>query len=648
MFMGLEKNQLPEELKSSPEMKLHPISLSFSGDWKHLEKEFLYSYNSKSVKYIRLAFLFGIFFYSIFGFLDAVMAPDKKHLLWFIRYALICPGLFVCILLSFLSDFQKFSQLVIVSAIIIAGSGISVMMALVSSPASSSYYAGIILVLMFGYGFIRARFIWASLGGWVNVIIYEIVAIWIVQTPVYVLINNNFFFISANIIGMVTCYSFEFSARKEFFTARMLAEEREKVMTLNRSLEKKVSQRTLELQSAYEKLQKETEDRELFQAKLIQAQRMESVGRLAGGVAHDFNNILSVIIGSSEMVLLETDKDDPRYEDLTIILDAALKSTEITKQLLAFARQQTAAPKVLDINSTIENMLKMLVRLIDEGVELIWLPGENVWPVKIDPSQMDQIITNLCVNGKDAIEDTGCITLETANIRLDERYCQQHLGAVPGDYVLLTVSDSGYGMDEETMRKIFEPFFTTKGLHKGTGLGLATVYGIIKQNDGYIYVDSELGGGTRFRVYLPRHTGDSLDSIEDKSLEPCIGNGETILLVEDDPSILEITAKVLGQLNYSVFPTGSPAKAIQLMEEKKGEIDLLITDVVMPEMNGRELSVELTKICGSLKTLFMSGYPADVIGHRGVLEDGVNFIEKPLSKNELSRKVKETLGQGNI
>ncbi|MFH0729854.1 MAG: PAS domain S-box protein [Pseudomonadota bacterium] len=378
-------------------------------------------------------------------------------------------------------------------------------------------------------------------------------------------------------------------------------------------------------------------------AQFQQAQKMESVGRLAGGVAHDYNNMLSIIIGFGELALGKTNPSQPIYDDLSEILLAARRSAEITRQLLAFARNQTIAPEVLDLNCTIEGMLKMLRRLIGEDIDLAWLPGKGLWPVRMDPSQIDQLLANLCVNARDAITDIGKITIETRNAVFDDAYCADHLGFVPGEYVLLAVSDDGSGMNAETRSHLFEPFFTTKDVGKGTGLGLATVYGIIKQNEGFINVYSEPGAGTTFRIYLPRHAGHGLQKEVQSAVTPALSRGETVLLVEDEVSILKMSHTMLESWGYKVLATTDPGKAERLAAEHPGGIDLLITDVVMPGMNGRDLAERLRAVQPAMKCLFMSGYTADVIAHRGVLDEGVHFIQKPFSKEELAGKVRGVL-----
>ena len=387
-----------------------------------------------------------------------------------------------------------------------------------------------------------------------------------------------------------------------------------------------------------------TEHKQL-EAQLRQAQKMEAVGQLAGGVAHDFNNMLSAIIGYAEFALAQLDASDPVHADVRIICEAAQRSANLTRQLLAFARRQVIAPRVLDLNETIESLLKMLRRLIGEDIDLAWLPCGRLWPVMMDPGQVDQILANLCVNARDAIGGVGKMTIETGHAVLDRAYCDAHAEAIPGEYVLLAVSDDGHGMDQETMGRLFEPFFTTKPVGQGTGLGLATVYGIVKQNNGHINVYSEPGKGTTFRIYLPRHVDVSQAEEEarpEAATAPRRGH-ETILLVEDEPTVLGVGTRILEGAGYTVLAAGSPGEALRLAGEHNGEIHLLITDVVMPEMSGKELAERLSAGRPAIKCLFMSGYTANVIAHQGVLDEGVEFVQKPFTNDQLAAKVRQVL-----
>lgn len=389
------------------------------------------------------------------------------------------------------------------------------------------------------------------------------------------------------------------------------------------------------------------EERDKLESQLIQIKKMESIGRLAGGVAHEYNNMLAIIMGYTQIALDETDPASSLHQDLLQVQVAGQRSVDITRQLLSFARKQTVAPKILNLNAIIEiGILQMLRQLIGENIDLAWKPKANLLTVKIDASQVDQILINLCVNARDAISGTGKITVTTDKAILDGMYCANHPGATPGEYVLLTVRDDGSGIDKDILDNIFEPFFTTKELGQGTGLGLSTVFGIVKQNNGYINVDSIQGVGTTFSIYLPRY-GDPADQAR-KGVQavPVASRGiETILLVEDELMILNMATIMLRTKGYTVLSATTPNEAFELAEQHTGEIHLLVTDVLLPEMNGRELANRLNSLYPDMKLLFMSGYTADIIAREGVLEESCNFIEKPFSSLDLTSKIREILDQ---
>jgi len=384
-------------------------------------------------------------------------------------------------------------------------------------------------------------------------------------------------------------------------------------------------------------------ERKKLEEQLLQSQKMEGIGRLAGGVAHDYNNMLSVIIGYGEMLATKMNKGDPLYRYAEFIAAAAKRGADITKQLLAFARREIVSPLVLNPNDAIDSLGKMFESLIGENIELTFIPAQNVWNIKIDPTQLDQILVNLATNSRDAIDNTGTIIIETSNVHVDEAYAQNHIDFSPGEYVVISFTDSGRGISKETMEKIFEPFFTTKSKGQGTGLGLSTLYGIVKQNGGSINVYSEVGQGTTFKIYLPRHKGDVQQPEETQEEEEPVGGTETILVVEDRADLLELVKNTLQMFGYKVLTALSPAESIQLGKAYYGEIDLLLTDVVMPGMNGKELRNKIQTIRPNIKTIFMSGYTANVIAHEGVLDKGVDFIQKPFTSKALARKVREIL-----
>src|SRR2546421_3075940 len=381
----------------------------------------------------------------------------------------------------------------------------------------------------------------------------------------------------------------------------------------------------------------------LLEAQFRQAQKMEAVGRLAGGIAHDFNNLLTAILGSADLLLDTLAPDAPEREDLEDIRKAAKRAADLTRQLLAFSRQQVLAPQVLDVNELVANMEKLLRRLIGEDVELRTALASGLGAVKADPGQLEQVIVNLAVNARDAMPQGGRLTIETGNVELDQAYAEQHFPAQPGPYVLLAVSDTGTGMDAATLSRIFEPFFTTKEKGKGTGLGLATVYGVVKQSGGYIWVYSEPGQGTSFKVYLPRVAEAPEPARPDVAAAAPLRGSETVLLVEDDEMVRNLTRRMLAGRGYTVLTASRGEDAMGVVERHAGSIDLLVTDVVMPGMSGRALAQRLLAMRPGLKVLYLSGYTDDAIVHHGMLEPGVAFLQKPFSADVLARKVREVL-----
>ncbi|HEY9069411.1 MAG TPA: PAS domain S-box protein [Candidatus Ozemobacteraceae bacterium] len=388
---------------------------------------------------------------------------------------------------------------------------------------------------------------------------------------------------------------------------------------------------------------KAEEDREKILTQLSQATKMESIGRLAGGVAHDFNNMLGVILGRADMALETLTPASPLWEDLHEIRQTASHSADLTRQLLAFARKQTTFPQILDLNVTIGSMLKMIRRLIGEDIELQWSPGETSWKVCIDPGQVDQILANLCVNARDAITGHGRITIQTTQTVLRSTETANHPEVSPGEFVEIRVSDTGMGMDRSTLAHLFEPFFTTKEVGKGTGLGLATVYGIVRQNEGCIFVESKPNEGTLFRILLPRHREASEAASHAAPTLPPLRGGETILLVEDELPLLKLIRKMLAGAGYQVLEAQTPTEALRIAHSHTGTVDLLLTDVIMPEMNGRVLANQIQSVFPNIRRVFMSGYTADVIARQGILDEGAFFLQKPFSPKMLTETIREAL-----
>jgi nitrogen-specific signal transduction histidine kinase len=384
-----------------------------------------------------------------------------------------------------------------------------------------------------------------------------------------------------------------------------------------------------------------SEQREL-QSQLLQSQKMEAIGQLAGGVAHDFNNMIGVILGYAATIEKELDPSDKTYKKVQSIIKAAERSANLARQLLAFARKQLIAPIVVNFNQELANVQKMLERLIGENVGLEFVLSGNLWNVKMDPIQIDQVVTNLCTNARDAIQNVGTIIVRTSNLTITGNPDKVHGGPGPGEYVVLEVSDNGCGMEPATMEKIYEPFFSTKPKGKGTGLGLATVFGIVQQNNGTIEVESAKDKGTTFKVYLPRFLGE-VEEREDVSDAVLSRGTGYVLVVEDEEELLSLIGSTLESHGYTTICTSSPRNALKLCLESDGRLDLLITDVIMPEMNGKQLQKRVEEISPGIKTLFISGYTADVVAERGVLEKETIFLQKPFTPSMLLKKVQSIL-----
>jgi len=396
--------------------------------------------------------------------------------------------------------------------------------------------------------------------------------------------------------------------------------------------------------STFEIFMEDVTETRTLELQLRHAQKMEAIGRLAGGIAHDFNNLLMVISGYVEFLLERLGPDPQLRGPAQEISNATQRATSLTRQLLAFSRKQLLAPKLLDLNELVAENLKMLTRMIGEDIDLVMVPGPTLGAVRADPGQIDQVIMNLAVNARDAMPQGGKLTIETADVTLDENFARTHAPLTPGNYIMLAISDTGIGMDNETQTRIFEPFFTTKGL-KGTGLGLSTVYGIVKQSGGFIFVDSKPQRGTAFRVYFPRADGreDAAAAQESLGLPRADRGQETILLVEDEAILRRLARQYLETQGYKILEAEDGAAALQIVDGYKGTIDLLLSDVIMPGMNGRELAARVIKLLPDVRVLYMSGYAENAVGMDGTLDAGINLLQKPFSLPVLKDRVREVL-----
>jgi two-component system, cell cycle sensor histidine kinase and response regulator CckA len=636
-------NILPAEMTGPDSMEVNPLTLSFSSD---LEAQFEEDYYNKSLPLVRFSLVAAILLYSLFGFLDAELIPSMKEILWTIRLAVVCPLLMGLIALSYSSQFRKYFQMAMSTGMVLSGFGIIIMISIIPTPVNNFYYAGLILILIWGYTFTRVRFVWATVAGWIIVLSYEIVAIWINDTPRMVLISNNFFFISANLAGMLSSYYIEYYCRRDFYLAFLLEKEQANIAAANRSLERIVQERTAELSETNLNLRQEIEEKKQAEAKkaelenqLQHAQKMEAIGTLAGGIAHDFNNLLMSIQGYASLMLMDPGASQNQRDKLKNIEQAVHRGSELTKQLLGFARGGKYEVRPTNINELVDKSSQLFGRTKKE-ISISTRFDPNIWIVEVDQGQVERVMLNLYLNALQAMPAGGCLSIETRNVVFDIDSAKK-AGMEPGRYVKISVSDTGIGMDDRVRERVFEPFFTTKEMGRGTGLGLASAYGIVKSHGGLIDVESQIAQGSTFNIYLPASEKTVVNEIP-TSVKLLKGN-ESILLVDDEETVLEVGIEILQWLGYTVFPARSGKEAISILKEKDAEIDLVILDMIMPEMGGGKTFDLIKQLQPEKKVLLSSGY--SISGEaRQILNRGCNgFIQKPFDIKTLSCKIREIL-----
>lgn len=628
-------------------------TLSFAGKHKALESEYRAFDFKHSLNRIRLGILVAALFYAVFGILDAFVVPDLKHQFWIIRYIGVCPFGAWVLWYSFRPGFEKHIQLCLFILCLLGGLGIEAMILLAHPPATYSYYAGIILIFITIFTFLRMRFTWAFACSWLIVLAYEISAIAFTDTPIQILINNNFFFISSNIFCTVAGYSIELNSRKLFFSNIVIEKTKSDLVQMNTKLDQRVSERTRELEEKTHSLKNEIREKEKSQAQqkilegqLLQAQKMEAIGTLAGGIAHDFNNILTSLLGFTELALDEVEADSPIADDLKEIYAGGNRAKELVKQILAFARQSKEELNPIRVDEVAKEVLKLIRSSIPSTIQ-IQTCIESQSMVVANSTQLYQIIMNLCTNASHAMEmDGGVLNLALTDVMPEDLNEFDALGLENKPYVCLAVSDTGTGIDAKDLASIFEPYFTTKKLGRGTGMGLAMVHGIIKSYKGEIRVTSSPGEGSVFTVYLPASVKPGQEYGLYTSEDLPTGN-ERILFIDDEAAIAKMGLKALSGLGYDVTARTVSTEAFELFAKAPDLFDLVITDTTMPGMTGDILAKKMIRIRPDLPIILCTGFSkkidpqtADSIGVKA-------FVQKPIIKTELARIVRTALDDTN-
>ncbi len=641
---------MPSLLFNSNSIRINWFTLSFP---RPLENIFLERYFYASLRQIRIASALGVFFYGIFGFLDAWLVPEAKYQLWLIRYAIICPFLCVTFFLSFSKHFKKYAQLSIASSVLAGGFGIIAMILVAPYPASFSYYTGLILVFVYGYAFFRLRFIWATLTGWTIVLAYEIAAVWLSPTPVPTLINNNFFFLTGNVFGMFAGYSFEYYLRRDFMQARLLQEEKKKVTRVNQELEKRVLIRTAQLVQTNKELTQEIADRKRaekdqreLERQLRKSQKMEAIGTLAGGVAHDLNNILSGIVSYPELLLMDIPEDSPLKRPLVTIQQSGQKAAAIVQDLLTLARRGVSVTEVMNLNQLIRQYLdspenhKILEYHPGVKVETSLVP--ELCNILGSPVHLSKTIMNLISNAAEAMPSGGVIHIATENCYIDGAQ-NGHAAFKRGDYAVLKVSDTGVGISPESIDRIFEPFYTKKSMGRsGTGLGMAVVWGTVKDHNGSIDVQSKLGVGTIFTLYFPITQKNMQSEKSDVATDKYKGGGESILVIDDVAQQREIAASMLQKLGYNVLSVPSGEEAINHMQKNKA--DLLLLDMIMnPGIDGLETYKKILELHPGQKAVIASGFSESKKVKAAQKMGAGPYLKKPYSFEAIGMAVKTEL-----
>jgi signal transduction histidine kinase/CheY-like chemotaxis protein len=627
------------------------LTLAFTGEWSLVEKQFRSDDFKTALPRIRVSMGLLVVIFCLFTVLDHFVDPENAGAFLLIRFGLVTPAALLFYLISGTRWFEKVYQPLTALMMVFGASGILYMMAVGNHAVRASHQTALLLVIVSLFVFLGLRFIWA-LAGWIPILIGFILVNHVLSlSPGELEAVNSFFFLSMSVVCFEVCRRLELSRRRNFALQWSLSLEKAMVAASNRNLETRIDERTRELLHANQVLRDEMtrterlcQEKSLLEARLYHSEKMETVGRLAGGIAHDFNNLLTAIIGNATMATGAPAGSPEISNALEDIVKAGEKAARLTRQLLAFSRKQIIEPRPVDLNKALKDLDRMMDRILNTDATLIWDLSEDVGHVMVDPGQLEQVVINLVVNAGYAISTGGSIVIGTRVPGGRHRSLpEEGTAEIEGDFYEFFVRDDGCGMDQQTLSRIFEPFFTTRKTGEGTGLGLSTVFGIVRQHMGHILVTSAPGEGSVFRVLLPRAASEWDPGTPKAGGAATPGGTEAVLLVDDDEMVRSIAEKTLASLGYKVLSASDGQQAIDISIRFKGTIHLLLVDVVMPNMGGPALAERLRESRPGMKVLFTSGYSEDIISKQGFIDHRTHFIGKPYSTAELANRIREVL-----
>ncbi len=628
-------------------MKLDWLTLRFKGDTAVLEEGFHQGYAARTMLQLRIALVAGFLMYGAFGILDLLTMPEHKQIPWLIRYLIVCPALLVALVVTFYPRLHGCMQPMMSFIFTLSGLGIVAMIAVAPEPINQLYYTGLILVFIFGYTFVYLRFLWASLGGWIIVAVYEAVAL-STGTPTMILIINSFFLICANIAGMMGCYSIEYAQRRNYFLSQLLDQEQRTIREANELLERRVAERTETLERTNRQLLREIEDRHRLEGQLKRAEKMETIGNLAAGVAHDLNNILVGLVGYPDLILYQLPEESPFREDIARIRDAGERASAMVQDLLTLSRRGVTETKVINLNSTVRTYLASpefeRLRKDHPHVAIESNLESDLLNIRGSATQMGKTLMNLVTNAAEAMLNGGTVSIGTANRYLERDY--QGLEKVPaGEYVVLAVRDEGIGISADDQQKIFEPFYTKKRMGRsGTGLGMTVVWNTIKDLGGFVDVASREGEGTAIALFLPP-TREDLPMPPERIVIDDLRGTERVLVVDDSAEQREIAAAILGKLGYRMTTAASGEEALAWLAEN--EIDIAVLDMIMdPGIDGCETYRRMVDLKPGLKALIVSGYSESDRVREALRLGAGAYVKKPYTMERIALALRKELDGG--